>query len=1167
MTNLSRLFLTMLSTLYTSEDNRAKNASAFPRRAWERVHIPYLRQPALSPDGGEIAFCYAGDLWIVPATGGGARRITAHANYDSFPIFSPDGAQLAFASQRTGGGNIYVIPLKSSGAPRRLTYHNASAPPACWSPDGKWIYFTSGYDGLCGASYKVHVDGGTPVRIAGDALETHYHLAISPDGKRFAFNNNGHPWWRHGPNPSGHSDIWVMSEVLGAADHRRLTCYLGRNLRPMWNADGSGVYYLCDRDGEENIWYMPLEGDERAEQITHFTSGRVLRPSISADGKRIAFERDFQLWCLNLEAREAEPVEIIVQTDEKTNPINHQTHTANINEFELSPDGKKVAFIVHGEVFADLADKGDKVKKGGDSFKVTDTSARESQLQWHPASDRVVYVSDRTGHNEIFQYDFKARLETQLTDSPEPKYAPTFSPDGKWLAYIQGNTAIWLMNTETQEKRPFITDQVFTGVPVPADFEWSPDSKWIAFIAQDANFFSNLYAQQIEAEVPKPLTFLSNISSYRILWSPDGKFIVFNTGQYRTETQIARVDLKPIPPLFKEEDFDKLFEEEKEKEKDKDTPQPPEAKPRVEQGASSSYNGVSSAEAEPEERKSNDESDDKVEPAASLFKVVCEPARSVFYTESEPAKEKTNDESDDKKEKDKKKKKIEPVEIEFETIKHRLRFLTDFKLNAQAMCIRPDGKTLVFCASMTGQPNLWSLSLEEDKQSELPKQLTSTAGSKGSVHFLPEGKKLYYLDGGRIHSLGMNEEGAKDGDAKALDTKAEIEVNFHLEKMQAFDEAWTMIRNHFYDPHFHGCDWEGVRDRFRPIVQGAQTQTDFREILNLMVGELNASHLGAGGGNESAPDSYLGADFDRGELESNGHFKITYILPQSPLALPKEPARVGEYLVAVDRVELNGRVNLDEQLQRKSGKRVRLKLNDKPALEGAREVIVQPIDSGKHTDLRYKDWVRRNGEYVNEKSNGRLGYAHIRAMSYEAYLQFIADLDTETHSKEGVIIDVRFNGGGHIAPFILDVLHRKAYTQSSYRGHKTTPDTNLAGNRILEKPVILITNEHSGSNAEMFSEGFRRLGLGKVVGMPTAGAVIWTWGWSLLDGTWFRLPRLKVTTLSGENTEGAARPVDVEVERPLGESERGIDGQLDVAVEQLLTQIDAEVNIEKESTG
>ena len=457
---------------------------------------------------------------------------------------------------------------------------------------------------------------------------------------------------------------------------------------------------------------------------------------------------------------------------------------------------------------------------------------------------------------------------------------------------------------------------------------------------------------------------------------------------------------------------------------------------------------------------------------------------------------------------------------------------------------------------MTGQQNLWSLSLEEDKRGELPKQLTGTANGKGNVHFIPNGKRFYYTDGGRIHFVGMGEDGAKEGDAKALDTRAEIEVNFHLEKMQAFDEAWRLIRDGFYDPQFHGCDWEQIRETFRPIAEGVQTQADFREILNLMVGELNASHLGAGGWSDSTPDSFLGVDFDREALERDGHFKISEIVPESPLTLPEEPAQVGEYLVEIDGISLNRGVNLTEQLQRKQGKRVTLKLNDKPELEDARELTVQPIDSGQHRRLRYKEWVRWNETYVHEKSNGRLGYVHIREMSYEAYLQFIADLDTENHDREGVVLDVRFNPGGHIAPFILDVLHRRAYTQSNYRGLISTTDTNLAGNRILEQPVILITNEHSGSNAEMFSEGFRELGLGKVVGMPTAGAVIWTWGWALLDGTVFRLPRLRVSTLEGENTEGTARPVDVQVDRPLGEAAQGIDSQLDVAVEQLLAQID-----------
>ena len=198
----------------------------------------------------------------------------------------------------------------------------------------------------------------------------------------------------------------------------------------------------------------------------------------------------------------------------------------------------------------------------------------------------------------------------------------------------------------------------------------------------------------------------------------------------------------------------------------------------------------------------------------------------------------------------------------------------------------------------------------------------------------------------------------------------------------------------------------------------------------------------------------------------------------------------------------------------------------------------------------------RNADYVHEKSGGRLGYVHIRAMSHEAYSKLLVDLDTETHSKEGVVVDVRYNGGGHIASFILDVLRKRSYVQSAYRGRTPTSSTNLAGNRILEKPTILVQNEHSGSNTEMFSEGFRRFGLGKVVGMPTAGAVIWTTNVGLLDGTWFRVPFVKVATLDGENLEGTARTVDIQVDRPLGEAAENKDSQLDAAVEHLLRQID-----------
>ena len=1067
-----------------------------------------LRQPALSPDGGEIAFAYAGDIWIVSAEGGVARRVTAHVAEDSDPAFSPDGTTLAFLSQRTGGGNLYTIALDGNSAPRRLTHHGATSGPFSWSPDGKWLYFSSGYGGLGGSLYKVGTEGGSPIRLAHDPLEAHYNVAVSPDGATLAFNNNGHQWWRHGPNPSGHSDIWLVGEAIDASDHRRLTRYLGRNLWPMWNADGTGLYYVCDRSGEENLWFMPLSGDDDAEPVTHFTEGRVLRPSISADGRWIAFERDFRIWRLNVETGEAAPVEIVVYADDKATPVRHQTYTGDISEFELSPDGKKVAFIVHGEVFADLADKGDKVKKGGDSFKVTDTHARESELAWSPSSDRIVYVSDRDGRNEIYLYDFKERKETRLTDSPAMKYAPTFSPDGKWIAFVQDRTEIRLIDAETLEERPFVTGQYFTGVLPPTDYVWSPDGRWIAFVATDDHFFSNVYVQRIDETEPHQLTFLSNISCWGLHWSPDGKFLVFNTGQYRTEGFIARVDLRRIPPTFKEEDFDKLFEEDEEEKKEDEPPKHPEAG----SGEASSESETSGSESETE---------------------------------------------DEKAEKDTEEKEPEPVEIDFEGIKYRVRFLTDPKANASVAAIRPDAKTLVFRASLTGQPNLWSLSLEEEKRREPPKPLTSTGTGKGPARFTKDGKRLYYVDGGRIHFLGVDEVGAREGDPKVLEVRAEVEIDFHKEKMQAFDEAWTLMRDNFYDPDFHGCDWNAVRERFRPVVERVRTANEFREVLNLMVGELNASHLGAYGGGGGAADSFLGVLFDRRELEEQGRFKIAEVVPDSPVTFPEEPARVGEYLLAIDGVPLEPGVSFAERMQRRVGRRTTLTLNTEPTLEGSREIAVKPISFGEYNELRYKEWVRRNAAYVAEKSGGRLGYAHIRAMSYEAYMQFLADLDAESHAREGIVVDVRFNGGGHIAPFILDVLTRRAYTLSSFRGRFTSPDTNLAGNRILEKPVILVTNEHSGSNTEMFSEGFRRLGLGKVVGMPTAGAVIWTWGWQLLDGTVFRIPRMRVSTLDGENLEGNARPVDVEVERPLGEADRGVDSQLDVAVRELLAQLDA----------
>lgn len=1047
--------------------------------------IPYLKSPNISYDGKQIAFSYAGDIWLISSDGGDARMLTSHNGYNDRPRFSLDGTRIAFMSKRTGNGDIYVMSLETEDV-KRLTYHDGMNVLDCWSPDGEWVYFNSSMDGIGSSAYKVRVDGGTPIRIAGEPFESYYNLAISPDGKTIAFNNNGDAWWRHGPNPSGASNIWLVSESIGLKDYRKITDYSGRNLYPLWDTKGKGLYFVSDRDRNENIWHQDLK-NAKTKQITYFKDSRILRASISGNGKYIVFERDFTIWKLDLTTKESTPVPIIVRADKKINTINHRVFNGEVQQFALSPDAKKALFVNRGKIFVTSADKG--TEKGRISFRLTNTESRDGQISWSPDSKKAVYVSDRTGENQIYLYDFQEKKEIKLTDSQVYANMPKFSPDGKWIAYCHERDEINLINVETKEIKPFISGIFGWGFDAPSSFAWSPDSKWIAYANKDDNYFENIYVQNIEETTPKQITFLSHIDAGDVFWSSDGKYIIFNTAQFRSESQIARVDLQPVRPEFREDELDKLFEEEKKKEN----------------------------EDKKEEKKEDNQ-------------------------------EENNNKNNEKK------KEPEPINIEFEGIRNRLRLLTSPQMNCHALCISPDSKIMIFYWPITGNYNLWSICFDEDRKDEPPKQLTYNNGGKWNVYFAPDSKKIYYVDNGKIHQLKIAENGGRDGDPKALDTRAEMDVDIDAERLQMFNEAWRLIRDKFYDPKLHGADWETIRNMLLPVVRGVQAQEDFHELLNLMVGELKASHLGAGGGGGGMDDSYLGLDFDSKELEITGFFKVKSVLPYGPVALAKEPINVGDYILAIDDVELNGSKDLFWVMKYKTRKRTSLIVNSQPDKEGSRTVIVQPIDYGTMTNLRYKNWLRENEKYVHEKSGGRLGYVHISAMSYEAYMQLLVDLDTETHNKEGVVVDVRFNGGGFIATFILDVLRKRTYVQSVYRDKPPTSATNLAGNRIFEKPTILLQNEHSGSNTEMFSEDYRRLGLGKVVGTQTAGAVIWTSNVNLLDGTWFRVPFIKVANVEGENLELVSRTVDAYIERPLGEE--GKDSQLDVAIECLLNQID-----------
>jgi C-terminal processing protease CtpA/Prc len=355
----------------------------------------------------------------------------------------------------------------------------------------------------------------------------------------------------------------------------------------------------------------------------------------------------------------------------------------------------------------------------------------------------------------------------------------------------------------------------------------------------------------------------------------------------------------------------------------------------------------------------------------------------------------------------------------------------------------------------------------------------------------------------------------------------------------------------------NGLDWSAERAKYEPYVAGSATPDEMRRVISLMIGDLNSSHSGINPGGAGGPHfstGRLGMMFDPAEYDRTSHLRISEITPLGPAALAKE-IKVGDYLLGVDGAAIGPHTNLDELLDNKVGRRVELEIG--PSADGAGKHIVPVEAISRQTDaaLLYREWVEHNREYVARISNGRLGYVHMLDMSQDSLERLFVDLDTENQGREGVVVDIRNNNGGFVNVYAIDVLARRSYLTMTIRGLPSAPARTILGQRVLEHPTILVTNEASLSDAEDFTEGYRTLHLGKVVGEPTAGWIIYTSNVSLIDGSSLRLPFIRIQGHDGTDMELHPRPVDIEVARPLGETYQQRDSQLDAAVKELLSEI------------
>ncbi|MEP6779688.1 MAG: PDZ domain-containing protein, partial [Gemmatimonadaceae bacterium] len=897
-----------------------------------------LSDPALSPDGKEIAFVAGGDIWTVPAEGGIARLLVSHQATESRPVYSPDGTQLAFVSTRTGNGDIYVLNL-STGVLQRRTFDDGRDQLDAWSRDGQWLYFSSSSGDVAGMNdvWRVRAKGGQPMPVAADRYASEYWASPSPDGKTIAITARGTvsgQWWRHGHSHLDESELWLVHNVDGAIpSYERLgEAGGGKDAWPQFAPDGESVYYMSDRSGQENIWQKPLKGN--AKQITHFSNGRVLWPSIANNGSSIVFERDFGIWRLDVKSGNASEVKVTLRGAAADAIAERLSITQGFQSVALSPDAKKIAFIARGEVFAAGA------REAGDAVRLTQTPEIEADVSWMPDSRRVVYASNRESNWRIFINDLNTRTEKALTTVEGRAFGPRVSPDGKWIAYRRNGNELRVVTPDGTNDHK-LGDGFFAEPPIAdaGHVTWSPDSKFIAYIVTTARGFATVMVVPIEGGTPRAVSFSANANASNVAWSPDGTYILYLTGQ-RTETpQLIRIDLLPRTPRFREDQFRDLF-----------------AIPTAPQRDTTTRATPDSASRDAARRDSTRSATPRAAAAAR-----------------------------------------KPVTIVFEGIRQRASVLNT-RLSVNSMSISPDGRNLVLAAVTGGQQQLYLWSLDDlAREAPIARPLTTTPGPKTNVQWSPDSREVWHTEGGRITVTNIDTRVSRP-----VAVTAEMMVDFNAEKMAIFHQGWSYLATNFFDAGMHGADWVGLEKEVTPYIAGSRNPDDMRRIMSLMIGELNASHLGvsgAGGAGPVIPVGKLGVNFDRAAVEGAGTagWPIGEVVAQGPAAV--NGIHVGDVVTSIDGVRVSSALSVDSLLMGKVDKRVALMVAS--GTNAPREVALRPVNLATEKGLLYRQWAEERRAYVAKISNGRLGYVHMFDMDTPSLDQLLLDLDTENHGREG----------------------------------------------------------------------------------------------------------------------------------------------------------------------
>ena len=1051
-----------------------------------------LRFPDISAD--KIVFVYAGDLWTVLKEGGLARKLSSPKGHELFPKFSPDGQMIAFSGNYDGNSDVYVMPA-AGGTPERLTHHPGADLVVEWYPDGKHILYRSRMvspSHRFNRFFKQSVEGGMPETLP---LPYGELASFSPDGNRIAFqfiSREFRTWKRYRGGMA--SDLWLYDFINNTSE--KFTDFAGTDAVPMWHQNT--VYFLSDRDERKklNIWAYDLD-TKQTRQVTKFKEYDVKWSSSGPNA--IIFENGGKLHLLDLTNETSQPLSIQVPADLPEFRDQLKEASENIQNFSLSPSGKRALVEARGEIFT-------VPEKHGSVRNLTNTSGVAERFPaWSPDGKYVAYFSDQTGEYELYirSGDGKGKGRQITTGGECFRYTPVWSPDSKLLAFNDKTGSLFVVDLVEGKPKFVDKDEWFT----ITSYSWSPDSRWLAYSKNMPNSLAAIFIYDTKEHMTRQVTSDYYDDGYPV-FDPEGKYLFFYSDRtftpvygdmdatwiYPNATNIFAATLRkdvesPIAPRSDEE------EKKEEKDKDKD--------------------------------KKKDKSEKK----------------------------------SDKDDEEEKKKEPEPVKIDFDGFEQRVvRLPIDVGNGGPMYAI--EGK-VVFArypaagAAKPGEPS-GTLAYYDLKERE---EKTVISGID-TYDLSADGKKVIYKSKKQYGIIDLAED-KKVGDGKIATEKIKAWINPRDEWKQIFNEAWRIERDYFYDPDMHGLDWKAIKRHYETLLPYVVDRADLNYIIGEMIAELNASHTYVGGGDIEQPErisvGLLGCDFKL-EKEKN-LYRIEKIYEgalwdaevRSPLRQPGIKVNEGEYLLAVNGRPLDTSKDPWAAFQGLAGEVVTLTINSSPTSEGARDVVVEPLSS--ESRLRNLAWIESNRRKVDKATNGRIGYIYVpdtgRNGQSELVRQFIPQ-----RTKEGLIIDERFNSGGQIPDRFIELLNRPIYNYWARRDNRDyqTPFVSHIG------PKVMLINGWAGSGGDAFPYYFRKAGLGPLIGTRTWGGLIGISGNPRpVDGGFISAPTFGFWNTEGNwEVEGYGVDPDYEIENAPHEMVAGRDPQLEKAIEVILEMLEKE---------